>query len=149
MRYYFLVFFIFKTLELYPQCSDTIVCTPGMNKMLWANLSRNKTQYFVDDVPVSLANYKRIQLIHDSVVNYIETKSKLGCYFIILDEDSLKYEEGYLFSECSKGPYKEYYKNGRLKEDGCYSGTICNKKVGIWNYYDIDGKILKREEYDR
>jgi len=36
-----------------------------------------------------------------------------------------------------QGDYKSWYRNGKIKEKGSYTK---DQKVGIWNYYDDDGK---------
>ena len=45
---------------------------------------------------------------------------------------------------------KEYYQNGRLKEDGTMifrKDLRDYQKDGVWNYYDNTGKIIKTENY--
>jgi antitoxin component YwqK of YwqJK toxin-antitoxin module len=55
---------------------------------------------------------------------------------------------------CFVGPYKHWYENRVLKEEGTYvnysesSKLKCETKIGIWKYYDEKGELIKLEEYD-
>lgn len=42
------------------------------------------------------------------------------------------------------GSYFEYHESGELKIKGKYKNDL---KEGIWKYYDLDGKMVKREKY--
>lgn len=44
-----------------------------------------------------------------------------------------------------EGPIKKYYENGNLKADGTYKDWRI--KIGIWNYYDIDGNLESTIDY--
>ena len=53
------------------------------------------------------------------------------------------------------GPYIEYYENGIVKVNGCYTdGEFIgydvrgNKKTGKWSFYDESGKLIKEEWYE-
>lgn len=55
---------------------------------------------------------------------------------------------------CFVGPFKQWFENGILKEEGTYinysesSKLRCETKIGVWKYYDEKGKLIKLEEYD-
>lgn len=44
------------------------------------------------------------------------------------------------------GSWKYYYLNGVLESEGAYQD---DKQVGIWNYYDNKGSLLKRRQYNK
>lgn len=44
------------------------------------------------------------------------------------------------------GLFREFYENGYLKEIGKYNSD--NQKVGKWIYYDDNGEIIKKENFD-
>jgi len=61
------------------------------------------------------------------------------------------YESGAFYKEYLPSPayyhvVKEFYPNGILKHKGNY---IQNVKIGIWQYYDEKGCLLKEEDEDR
>lgn len=51
------------------------------------------------------------------------------------------------------GAYTEYYENGKKAIDGQFTELPAGAtaymptKTGTWNYYDVTGKLVKREEY--
>lgn len=61
------------------------------------------------------------------------------------------YENGTQWSESTylfgmrEGAYKIFYPNGRLKIHGAYKNE---KKVGIWYFYNEDGKFEKEIDFD-
>lgn len=67
------------------------------------------------------------------------------------------YQNGYAASELElidkktkKYRSKEYYENGKLKEEGIYTLNIENKELlkdGEWIYYDSNGQTVKKEKF--
>ena len=43
------------------------------------------------------------------------------------------------------GPYKEYYKNGQLREEGTLKD---DKQDGLWKHYYENGKLNYQERYN-
>ncbi|MBL7890217.1 MAG: hypothetical protein JNL24_11725 [Bacteroidia bacterium] len=56
-----------------------------------------------------------------------------------------KIAEGTWDLEGFQGGCKEYYKNGKLKNEGFRNGDF---KQGKWKYYNEQGEFIKEEEYD-
>lgn len=77
---------------------------------------------------------------------------------ILLDFDSIYYnkyiifkshkgkiiQEGYRASEFKDGYLMCYYKNGEKKSEGVY---YFNEKIGLWKYFDKQGKLVKTEKF--
>jgi antitoxin component YwqK of YwqJK toxin-antitoxin module len=53
--------------------------------------------------------------------------------------------EGYWDAEGFQGIYREFYKSGKLKEEGSRNGEL---KTGHWKFYDESGKLVKEELHD-
>lgn len=74
------------------------------------------------------------------------------------DQDKLKYV-AYQYEDCLCGSYTEFYPEGGKKVEGQFrpntSGSwlnmkgrdLCNKRDGVWTYYDNNGLITKTETY--
>ena len=49
------------------------------------------------------------------------------------------------------GHYTEWFENGNLKLQGYYDDaapSVAGLRIGLWNYYDPEGKLIKQEEYE-
>lgn len=46
-----------------------------------------------------------------------------------------------------EGPVTKYYSNGNIKAKGTYKHW--KKKIGTWDFYSKDGKLIKTETYQR
>jgi len=44
------------------------------------------------------------------------------------------------------GPYKAYYKRRTLVAEGTYT---MGQKTGLWNFYDDEGKLMQKYDFDR
>jgi antitoxin component YwqK of YwqJK toxin-antitoxin module len=80
------------------------------------------------------------------------------CYLKAYAKNKLIYE-GDFYTDCGVGNYIEYYSNGNIKVKGQYKRNLikewnlsksnewCAIKVGVWEYYDEKGNLIKSEEY--
>lgn len=50
---------------------------------------------------------------------------------------------------CMKGKYFSFYRNGNKKVEGQYDDSIINIRVGIWSWYNENGRLNKKEIYKR
>lgn len=105
---------------------------------------------FKNDTVTKEDFYKRVAK-QDSIRKYVNYKM-MGHYCKFF-EDTLLYEEGRWFLEYFTGQYKRYYRNSKLAKEGVYSDSkdinILGKQVGTWKYYTDDGKLSKKEVYDK
>jgi hypothetical protein len=46
----------------------------------------------------------------------------------------------------ASGPARFYYPDGRVREDGRFTGGI---KTGVWREFNAEGRLLKSREFDR
>ncbi|NER11318.1 MORN repeat variant [Muriicola jejuensis] len=44
-----------------------------------------------------------------------------------------------------EGPIRQYHENGKLKAEGMYAHW--RRKVGLWKFYDLQGKLLRTITY--
>lgn len=56
-------------------------------------------------------------------------------FTLIIDKDGL-----------ASGPARFYYPDGRVREDGRFTGGI---KTGVWREFNPDGRLVTSREYDR
>ena len=67
------------------------------------------------------------------------------------DDDGIRRKVYYQFKETGEyiGEYKEYYKNGKVKENGIYKeiDSEFTEKDGNWKEYNFKGKLIKTEDY--
>ena len=71
-------------------------------------------------------------------------KDNLGYWKYYYPNGNLK-REGEFEDGNSKGLWKEYRENGKLKSVGEYKTSW--KKIGVWNYYDEEGNLIKQENH--
>lgn len=66
-----------------------------------------------------------------------------------IDYDPLgnKICEGTYKDNLVEGPVKFYYEDGNLKAEGQY--LHWKRPIGLWKYYDKNGKVVHRETYTR
>jgi antitoxin component YwqK of YwqJK toxin-antitoxin module len=77
-------------------------------------------------------------------IYYEYPKGQLKSEYTVSETKMLDYNVKYFY-----GDFIEYYSNGKVKLEGkFYDGELLvNLKDGVWIWYDIDGKILKKENY--
>lgn len=112
--------------------------------------------------PISIKEYLKIENTNCRLWGSCEgQQDSSDLYFVNtydLDENLLycTYQLGP--EEIFFGPYKEYYKNGKIKIEGQYMfyGTDrkqyenrkhWNNKTGEWKYYNEDGKLIKKRKF--
>ena len=118
-----------------------------------ADTSYGKTQYTSN---FAWANYygnradsTLMQLMKGSdslIKQVIVTRNNKRIYFAqYYDNGQLKGE--YEFDEygSNKGPSKEYFENGHVKEEGSYKAGF---RTGEWKVYDSTGKTIETLKYD-
>lgn len=66
-------------------------------------------------------------------------------YCLFYTKKGLLIAEGAWSFEVFHGNYIEYHENGIKKIEGVFQS---GKKIGIWNYYDEEGKLIKEENYN-
>jgi hypothetical protein len=75
-------------------------------------------------------------------------------YLIAYDMNGTKRLEGNFWDEHAEGYFADFDYRGRKISEGHYKlvkkHKICypSAKTGTWNYYDINGKVLRKEEYN-
>lgn len=74
-------------------------------------------------------------------------KSCFGKYFIFQTRSGIRVAEGRWFVESFVGPYKEYHKNGIIKQEGTFSTDTARKQIGIWRYYSKKGVMYKSVDF--
>ena len=80
---------------------------------------------------------------HDSTSYYFS--NNIGhSYFIFADKKNRIIEEGFWLGEFFTGLYISYYKNGKVQSKGQYDGI---DKIGVWEYFDEKGNLIKTENY--
>lgn len=140
---FFLFLIIEACLKLAAQQLDTVnVITGGIrvdsvkmfyvyrcNKnFFWITLEENKNK----------SNCMTKFLMHTSngtrITYYRFYKTKRG---------PLQYE-GYWNDEVLDGYFRENHSNGVIKSEGVY---FFGKKIGLWQYYNINGQVDKTEQY--
>ena len=100
--------------------------TTTMEKFDIETFNKNKNPSNEWDITGDLIDERRLYKSHDST--YVE--------FITYKKE--------FYSE-----YRKYYSNGNLKERGKhYDHNDSFFAVGIWEYYDIDGKLIKTVDED-
>jgi len=139
-------------LQAKSQCKDTVVVI--LNKYEDYKIKTDKdfdTGFYLNDTIYYCKNSKARK--NGMSVSDAQSKGNLfTCkdksfykYFMFYTKDWKLVAEGFWDIEGFQKAYKEYYKNGNLKEEGMRNG---DSKVNHWKYYDETGKLIKEEEYD-
>ena len=81
-------------------------------------------------------NYLSIQEYKDGIGN--------GTWVNYYEDGSVK-EVGTYRDNRVEGPIRQFHENGKLKAEGTYAHW--RRKVGVWKFYDPQGKLLKTVTY--
>ncbi len=131
------------SLVAFSQCTDTVHYVPSVNKIVNSDCKITKEGHSINDFIVDEDSYRKFTRMKDSINRNRLQKERYGCYIILFDNDSIKLEEGHFFSECYKGLYKNYHKNGNIKEEGEFSKSKYCAKTGRWLYYNESGNLIR------
>jgi hypothetical protein len=102
-----------------------------------------------EDYPLHMTyqNYRKVTDITCSN----DPKIRKDSVLVKLVKNNIVMMQGYIFSDCGwKGKLLEYYANGKLKSEKHISGCGSKAKpAGVWRFYDVTGKVIKVEKYDK
>lgn len=106
-------------------------------------------RFYIDKQEVDSLTYRRIKSMINSAFKFLDSSSWHYCRFYY--ENGNMVQEGVSGNELFFiGKIKSYHQNGIIAEEGSYSDNFCyrNKKVGLWKYYNEQGKLIKEEMYN-
>jgi antitoxin component YwqK of YwqJK toxin-antitoxin module len=110
-------------------------------------------RYFANGVQVDKIIYDRYQVQTD---NFLKCKP---CYLKSYDINDVLVNASQSYGDCTVGISIDYYPNGAVKvlkhykqnnsDDwtNLYKRGFCSVRSGKWTYYDLNGKIIKTENY--
>lgn len=121
--------------EILPNIGDTIKEYHAETKMFKSLKFRDSkelsiVEFDVNGKKIKATIYPLEKLKYKTLTKYNEEG------FVILIAN---YDNGIV-----TGKFQKFYGNGKLMEEGVYDKM---KKVGIWNYYDEEGKLNKSENH--
>ena len=105
-------------------------------------------KYYYNGKEIDSLKYAKIDRYSESICDGL-FEVAAGKYCKFYNKDSIVILEGIWNPEFFKGPYKEYYNNGKIKTEGEYS-TIESEygtKTGKWVYYKKSGRVIKTINY--
>lgn len=131
------------------RCVDTIIAVfenyDAYHKLIEKGFFKayylNDTIYFYKNRAALKRGMRAMDAYTKGILNLCKDKP----YFVFCNKKARRIAEGLWDIEGFHGMYKEYYKDGKLKESGTYNGDAKEK---IWTYYSEEGKAIKEEVYE-
>ena len=148
--------FIFLVLILN---SPTVFCQPDSAAKKPSPAPRLDTisYYVVNNESISLSSGGAVYKVNDKIVSERQWKkmtmgaSKIKtctrCVVKTYDSNDTLVSIGLQNKKCTVGSYAEFFPNGKYKVTGQYKNNACGVKDGMWNYYNMSGKITEMELY--
>ena len=153
---YIIVVFLFISFLSYGKSKDTTHCDTivvlfrkysDFKKNFFSKLS--KAYYNNDDTLFFYIKHGMVRKKDNRTGLYYDFAWIDACYhiykFISMNKKIIAI--GSLGAESFSGQYKEYYESGILMKTGTYD--CCGHKDKTWRFFDVDGKLIKEEEYDK
>ena len=112
-------------------------------------LTQSGGKYYYNRIEIDSIKYAKLHRVVTCICDSLYEEVAVGKYCKFYNKDSIVEIEGIWFPEFFKGPYKEYYADGRIKITGEYATkeSEYGTKRGKWVYYKKNGKIKKTINY--
>lgn len=119
--------------------------------MAMSSDNMGRKMFFIERKPVDSATYYKYEITVSNMANC------RPCYLKTYNVGDTLVHEGLQYTDCSVGPFIDYYPDGKIRLKGQYrenhsgnwnpNSIVCDIKEGVWTYYNEDGSVQKIEKY--
>lgn len=139
MKYYYLV--LFFSFSFFTLKADTLLIYNYKRASVFDTTFAKMATYKYKRDKICIVRSLFNRNYYDSTISKLLIKQP---YCRVFDKRGHLIEEGVWNGEYFNGSYLSYHRNGIVKSSGVYA---TGRKIGIWNYYDNSGKLIKSINY--